>query len=108
MNGILQVNAHVISTSKEVRAEINIAGVKPKPPMDLSKWESAKSGKRCRPAIRKAEKLIGRGSDASDDVELFITRIKEALVSGNEERAEELRRELVELMELLEAIDEQL
>jgi molecular chaperone DnaK len=102
MNGILQVRAHVISTGKEVRAEINTAGVKPKPPIDLSRWESAKSGKRCRPAIRKAEKLIGRGSDAAGDLELFITQIKEALVSENEERAEELRRELVELMEALD------
>jgi molecular chaperone DnaK len=99
MNGILQVRARVASTGKEVRAEISTAGVKAGEAPDLSKWDEAKGGKRFRPAIRKADKLISAGNEASEELKLLVRRIKEALVSEDDDKAEELRIELVDLME---------
>lgn len=99
INGILQVTSRVVSNGKEVMTEINTAGVKPKPIMDLSKWESAKGASKHRPAIRKAEKKIAAGVDISDELQVLVTQIKEALMSENNENAESLRDELLELLE---------
>jgi molecular chaperone DnaK len=102
MNGILQVKARVVSNRKEVSAEINTAGVKPKPILDLSKWETATGAKRQRPVIRKAEKQIAAGRDEGGDLQLLIRQIKEALLMGEKEQVENLREELLEMLEALE------
>jgi len=99
MNGILQVTAKVVSTRKDVSAEISTAGVEPMPVLDLSKWESADGAKRFRPAIRKAEKQIAAGNDFMGEFELLVRQIKESLLLGDGERAERLREELMELLE---------
>ena len=101
MNGILQVTAKVISTRKDVSAEISTAGVEPKPVLDLSKWESAEGAKKYRPAIRKAEKQIAAGSDEMYELELLVRQIKEALLLGKAEEAEEIKGELLDLLEEL-------
>jgi len=99
VNGILQVKACVVSTRKEVSAEISTAGVKPKPVLDLSKWETAPGAKRCRPVIRKAEKQIAAGNGFSGELELLVHQIKEALLIGEREQVESLREELTKLLE---------
>lgn len=105
MNGILQVKARSLFSGNEVSAEINTAGVKPKPVLDLSKWEQAEGHRRYRPAIRKAEKIISAGCDGADELEILIVRIKEAVLLENTEQAEELRDELVGLMETIGAYE---
>jgi molecular chaperone DnaK len=97
MNGILQVKARVISTGKEVSAEINTTGLKPKPVLDVSKWESAEGARHFRPAIRKAEKLIAGGE--AGEMELLVRQIKEALVQGDKKEAETLYKELLDLLD---------
>jgi molecular chaperone DnaK len=99
INGILQVKASVVSTGKEVSAEISTTGVKPRPTLDLSNWEKAEGAKRCRPLIRKAEKAIAGGDDLADDLQILIDQLKEALLLKNEEQAEDLRAELLEILE---------
>jgi molecular chaperone DnaK len=100
MNGILQVKGSVVSTRKAVSAEINIAGMAPKPVLDLSKWESAPGAKRQRPMIRRAEKRIADGNDESGEMELLVRQIKEALLlEDSEEDIERLRDGLRELLE---------
>lgn len=99
MNGILQVKASVISTGKEVSSEINTAGVKPKPILDLTKWAAVPGAKRYRPTIRKAEKQIAAGNDEDGEFALRIRQIKEALLLEQAEQAESLREELLELLE---------
>jgi molecular chaperone DnaK len=83
MNGILQVKASVVSTGKQVSAEISTTGVKAKPALDLSKWEEAEGSRQVRPLIRKAEKLIASGKDMGDDISILVERLKEALLLGN-------------------------
>ncbi|MCL1919141.1 MAG: Hsp70 family protein [Peptococcaceae bacterium] len=99
MNGILQVKAVVVSTGKEVSAEISTTGIQPRAVLDLSKWESAKGAKRQRPVIRKAEKKIESDHDETGELELLVRQIKEALLLCDEKQVESLREELVELLE---------
>ncbi len=106
MNGILQVTAKAVTTGKEISAEINTAGVKPKPYIDISKWADAPGAKKHRPAIRKAEKKIAAGEDIDDELQILVTRIKEALLLDKPEQAEELRSELLEAMEMIEASEQ--
>ena len=102
VNGILQVKACVVSTGRQVSTEISTTGVKPKPQLDLTRWEKAEGAKRFRPAIRKAEKMIAdMGDDSGDDLEILVKQIKEALLLNKEEQAEGLRNNLLELMDIM-------
>lgn len=103
MNGILQVRAKALSNGKEVSAQIDTSGVGAAPIPDLSAWAEAPGAKRFRPLLRKAEKLIAKDEDEGGDIELLIRKIKEALVLEKTEQAEELRNELMALIELKEA-----
>ncbi len=99
INGILQVTAKAGITGTQVDTVINTAGVKPKEEVDLSEWMQAHNARKFRPAIRKAEKLMEEDAPGSDEMELLIIRLKEALVLENEAKAEALRGELIKLME---------
>ncbi|GHT87086.1 chaperone protein DnaK [Spirochaetia bacterium] len=105
MNGILQVKASVVSTGKQVSAEINTAGVKAKAAVDLSQWEKAEGARQMRPLIRKAEKCINAGHDIGGDVELLVQRLKEALILGNGEQTEEIREQLRSMLDILEKME---
>ncbi|MDR2445502.1 MAG: Hsp70 family protein [Spirochaetaceae bacterium] len=101
VNGILQVKACVVSTGRQVSAEISTTGVKPKPQLDLTKWEKAEGAKRFRPAIRKAEKMIADELDEGGDLEILVKQIKEALLLNKVEYTDKLRNKLLELMDIL-------
>jgi molecular chaperone DnaK len=101
MNGILQVKASVVSTGEKVSAEISTTGVKPKPVVDISKWEGAENARHYRPVIRKAEKQIASGNDETGELALLVMQIKEAVMLKNNEQAESLREELLDIMEEL-------
>jgi molecular chaperone DnaK len=105
MNGILQVKAVVFSTGKQVSVEISTVGVKAKPPIDISKWESAVGGRAVRPLIRKAEKLIALDKDIGGSIGFIVRQLKEALVLKNEDEAEDLREELRLMLDMMEKLD---
>jgi molecular chaperone DnaK len=104
MNGILQVSASVVSTGKQVFAEISTTGVKAKPLLDLSKWEHADGARQFRPLIRKAEKFIDTGKDIGGDIGTLTLRIKEALLLKNMEQADELREEMLAMFGIIEKL----
>jgi molecular chaperone DnaK len=104
MNGILQVKAGVVSTGKQVSAEISTAGIKARASLDLSQWDKAAGARAYRPLLRKAEKLIASGIDMRGDIDLHVKQLKEALILNNKEQAEELREELLDMFEALETI----
>lgn len=108
VNGILQVKAVVVSTGKEVSAEISTTGLKAKPAVDLSKWEKAPDARPFRPLIRKAEKLIAMDMDQIGGLDILVKHLKEALVLGNKEQAEELREEIRLIVDMLEKVDNRL
>jgi molecular chaperone DnaK len=101
MNGILQVKASVVSTGKQVSAEISTTGVKAKPVLDLSNWEKAEGAKQCRPLIRKAEKQIEAGNVCAEDLKLLVVRLKEALVKQDKNEIESLHEELLDILEIV-------
>jgi molecular chaperone DnaK len=105
MNGILQVKASVVSTGKQVSAEISTTGVKAGPLLDLSKWEQAEGARSFRPLIRKAEKLIALGLDIGGDLSLLVWQIKEALLLKNKDQAEDLREDLLDMIEAIGEMD---
>jgi molecular chaperone DnaK len=105
MNGILQVKASVVSTGKQVSANISTAGIKAKPSLDLSTWEQAEGARAFRPLIRKAEKLIAADLDFGDDLGILIRQIKEALLSDNRDQADDLREELRAMVGALESVE---
>ncbi|MDR2133531.1 MAG: Hsp70 family protein, partial [Treponema sp.] len=105
MNGILQVKASVVSTGKQVSADISTTGVKAGPLLDLSKWEQTEGARPFRPLIRKAEKIVALGKDMGDDISLLVRRLKEALLLKNKEQAEDLRDELLFMVEAIEKAD---
>ncbi|MFP3040310.1 Hsp70 family protein [Treponema primitia] len=105
MNGILQVKASVVSTGKQVSAEINTAGVKAKAAPDLSQWEKAEGARQERPLIRKAEKFINAGKDIGGDIELLVQRLKEALLLGNREQVKKNREQLLLMLETFENLE---
>jgi molecular chaperone DnaK len=105
MNGILQVKANVVSTGKQVSAEISTTGVKAGPSLDLSKWEHAEGARAFRPLIRKAEKIIASDKDIGGDIALLVRRLKEALLLKNREQAEDLRDELLAMLGAIERVD---
>jgi len=82
-----------------VSAEISTAGVRPKPVLDLSKWDSVSGSKRHRPLIRKAEKQIADGNDELGELELLVRQLKEAILLENKKEAESAREELIDLLE---------
>lgn len=102
MNGILQVKARIVSTQGQVTAEINTAGVKPREAPDITKWEEADGARRCRPVIRKAERYIKDQPVYADDIGKYVTRIKEALVLGDTERADSWRDALLAILDILD------
>jgi hypothetical protein len=73
--------------------------------LDLSKWEEAEGARACRPLIRKAEKLIASGKDIGDDITIIVRRLKEALLLEDKEQAEDLRDELLSMLEIMEKVD---
>jgi molecular chaperone DnaK (HSP70) len=58
INGILQVKSIVVSTGKQVSAEISTTGVKAKLLLDLSKWEQAEGARQLRPFSTRPNGLI--------------------------------------------------
>jgi molecular chaperone DnaK len=105
MNGILQVKAVVVSSGRQVSAEISTTGIKVKPALDLSRWEKAAGARQFRPLLRKAEKCIASGKDVGGDIDLLVQRIKEALLLNDEELAEKNRDQLLLMLETLDKLD---
>jgi molecular chaperone DnaK len=102
MNGILQVTASVVSTGKQVSAEISTVGVKAKDPIDITKWETAEGARALRPLIRKAEKLIAADMDFNDGLARMVRELKEALMLNDANEVEDLRDDLRLLVNLIE------
>lgn len=105
MNGILQIKASVVSTGKQVSAEISTTGVKAGPLLDLAKWEEAEGARTFRPLIRKAEKIAALNKDLDGDIGLLVRRLKEALLLKNRKQAEDLRDELLSLLKVIDRLD---
>ncbi|MDR2701781.1 MAG: Hsp70 family protein [Spirochaetaceae bacterium] len=79
LNGILTVQAEIISTGKSASVTVNTAQMGKN--LDLSKWKENPAARQYRQIINKAERLIKvHGEDKSENVEAAANELKKALV----------------------------
>lgn len=108
LNGVLEVEACIVSTGKTASVTIDMKenANGPEPRIDVSKWKDAPEAKRFRTIIRRAEKLMKSESLFMDDedketLDELIYLLKKALIEGKEDM-EELEEEIMDMLEDLE------
>lgn len=103
INGILQVEAIILSTGSQMGIKVETTGVEAE--KDLSKWIESPVGKKYKRLIKKAEELLEEvmGTEEYDELDEKIRALKEALIAEEEKvKLEELEEELSDLMYDLE------
>ena len=103
INGILQVEAIILSTGGQMGITVETTGVEAE--KDLSKWTEASHGRKYKRLIKNAEELLEEvmGTEDYDELDEKIRALKEALI-GEEDtiKLRELEEELSDLMYDLE------
>lgn len=86
INGILQVEASIVSTGKKVNITIETTGVEMATEVDLEGWENIPEARKYRAIIKKANRLLENGEAGHYEIEIesLIMKIKEALVLGKD------------------------
>lgn len=77
LNGILTVQAEIVSTGKSAAVTVNTAQMGKN--LDLSKWKDASAAWKYRKIISKAERLV-KVHDGAEDIEAAADELKKALV----------------------------
>jgi len=79
LNGILTVQAEILSTGKSAAVTVNTLQMGKN--LDLSKWKDAPGARTCRQIINKAERLAKvHGGEAAGDVIAAANELKKALI----------------------------
>lgn len=103
INGILQVEAIILSTGGQMGITVETTGVEAE--KDLSKWTESSHGRKYKRLIKKAEELLEEvmGTEDYDELDEKIRTLKEALIAEEETiKLGELEEELSDLMYDLE------
>jgi molecular chaperone DnaK len=102
VNGILDVEAEIVSTGKKASITIATQDQKMIEETDVSDWKSAPNASKVSAVVRRAERVLRRFENENFyDGELFdiVRELKEALVKDSPmEEIEELKDELVEYL----------
>ena len=113
LNGILNVRGELLSTGKVAETDINMTNAVMREQSELSSkdWKNCNLSKTYRPLIRKAERFLDELDDKSDKMTEFyydkiseelsclIELLQEAILLDNKKRAEELKDEIMEILE---------
>jgi molecular chaperone DnaK len=106
MNGILTVSAVLVSSGREKSIEIDMTRGGDDAP-DLSEWKDAEGAKAYRTVIRTAERLLSKDKTLSDslrdELQSALDRLKTALVTGHVQDAQDLEKDLLQLLEIARA-----
>ncbi|MHC6180182.1 Hsp70 family protein [Clostridium sp. JNZ X4-2] len=103
VNGILQVEAIILSTGKNAGITIETTGVEMDKEVELESWENVKGSRKYRRFIKKAEKYISEHHDAdSYELESLLKDLKKAIIAGDSELAEVLDQNITDMMYELE------
>lgn len=107
LNGMLQVNASILSTGADASIEIDMLGHQEEERLDVSRWKESKYAKQFRTIIRRAERALGSvqalyNSFWREELEDSLYDLKAALVKEEPEAAKEAEEDLMELLEELE------
>lgn len=112
-SGVLHVKARAIGNDSTVEADIDINNnpMQKRPAVILSEWEKAEGASRCRPIIRKAEKLINKhvGEDTfvemgMQGIQMLVNDLKADLILGNTEAVDEALEEIKAYFNLVDMI----
>jgi len=103
LNGMLCVEATIISTQKQASITINMME-NSKKEIDISKWKDAEGAREFRTVIRHAEKALKRLQkedyyDEYEELEELLLELKEAIIEDRMEAARELEEEIMDFIE---------
>lgn len=113
LNGMLTVRGELLSTGKSAETDINMtnAVMRSQSELTLEDWKNSRLGKQYRPLIRKAEKLIedleenmdikneDYNAKVAEELYFLIEAVQEAVILDNSERTEELKDEIMRILE---------
>lgn len=104
VNGILQVEATILSNGKKAGITIETLGINMEPEIDLTMWENAPKARRYRRLIKRAEKMLKHRKSILFEGELdeAIKDLKKALIKEENEKLLNLEERLIELLHDLE------
>ena len=104
VNGILQVEATILSTGKNANITIETTGVEMEKEIDVDAWEDSKGSRKYRRLIKKVEKYI-EISENDDTLEMddLLKKLKRAIIAEDNELASHFDQELTDWMYELEA-----
>lgn len=106
VNGILQVEATILSTGKNANISIETTGVEMEKEIDIDTWEDFDGARKYRRLIKKVEKYINKNEDTDKDSHEMASLLKDfkrAIILSNYVLAEEIDEELTDWMYELEA-----
>jgi molecular chaperone DnaK len=102
INGILNVNASIVSTGKKASITVDTTGVKLEPELDVEEaWKSSSLSKKFRALIKKAEKYIAKADcdeETKDIIEDLLYDLKKAIANEDELRARRYEDELTDIL----------
>ncbi|OGO77588.1 MAG: hypothetical protein A2Y23_11535 [Clostridiales bacterium GWB2_37_7] len=101
INGILQVEASIVSTGKKANITVETTGVGIAAEVDLEGWENISEARRYRAIIKKANRILENreAGPYEIDLESLIMKIKEALVLGKDrDILDKLKDELADII----------
>ncbi len=106
VNGILQVQAAIVSTGKQGRITIETSGKTPEPEASTDGWEQEEGATRFRGLLRRAEKILTDNPDSEFYLELrnAAEDLKHAILEKQEEESLNGLEEI--LMDILYDIEE--
>lgn len=103
VNGILQVEATILSTGKNANISIETTGVEMEKEIDLEEWKEIEGSRKYHRIIKKAEKYISENdNEDSFELDILLKDLKRAIITGNNKLIEEIDEELTDLMYELE------
>lgn len=103
LNGMLSVEAMILSTKKRASIEIDLTGVTEKASIDVSEWTDHKLARSFRSIIRQAEKQINQRKDIETvQLQKSVYELKKAIIQEEEEKATEIQDMLLNELEILE------
>lgn len=100
INGILQVEAQIVSTGKQASISIETTGVKLEEEIDLDLWKKSTKARKFRAIIKRAENMLEEYFDSEEYNELDETlrKLKKAIIKEDDEKMQELEEALSDIL----------
>lgn len=100
INGILQVEARIVSTGKQASISIETTGVKMEEEMDLDLWKESANARKFRAIIKRTENMLEEyfGSNEYDELDETLKKLKKAIIKEEDKKIQELKEKLSDIL----------